>query len=117
MTEYKQALVIRSDLGMTKGKIAAQCSHASLEAVEKTRAQKPEWYTGWKQSGQAKIVLKIDSEEKIIELFESAKRDIPSALIRDAGHTQVTPGSVTALGIGPAPGDKLDKYTKNLKLL
>jgi PTH2 family peptidyl-tRNA hydrolase len=115
--DYKQAIVMRSDLGMQKGKIAAQASHASLEAVEKARAKYPQWLDAWKAQGQAKIVLKVDSAQAITELFESAKRTLPCALIRDAGHTQVEPGSITAIAIGPAPADQIDRYTKQLKLL
>lgn len=115
--EYKQAIVIRSDLQMGKGKIAAQSAHASLEAVEKTRSQKPDWYTEWKMQGQAKIVLKIGSEKELLELFENAKRKIPAALITDAGRTQTAPGSKTCLALGPAPEEKIDEFTKQLKLL
>ncbi|MBS3061234.1 MAG: peptidyl-tRNA hydrolase Pth2 [Candidatus Diapherotrites archaeon] len=115
--EYKQAIIVRNDLKMGKGKIAAQSAHAALEAVEKARAKYPEWLAAWKTQGQAKIVLKVDSETEIVELFENAKRELPSALIHDAGHTQVTPGSITAIAIGPGPSDKIDRYTKKLKLL
>ncbi len=115
--EYKQAIVMRSDLGMGKGKLCAQAAHASLEAVEKARQKYPEWLSEWRQQGQAKIVLKLDAQQKIVELFENAKRELPCALIHDAGHTQVEPGSITAIAIGPGPADKIDKHTKNLKLL
>lgn len=115
--EFKQAIVIRSDLQMSKGKIAAQSAHASLEAAEKTHSQEPEWYSEWKTSGQAKIVLKIGSEKELLDLFERAKKKIPSALITDAGRTQTEPGTKTCIAIGPAPEDLVDGFTKNLKLL
>lgn len=115
--DFKQAIIVRSDLQLTKGKIAAQASHASLEAVEKTRNQKPDWYSEWKASGQAKIVLKIGSEKELLDLFEQAKKKIPSALIIDAGHTQTAPGTKTCIAIGPAPEHQIDEFTKNLKLL
>ncbi|MDO8624862.1 MAG: peptidyl-tRNA hydrolase Pth2 [Candidatus Diapherotrites archaeon] len=115
--DYKQAIIVRNDLKMDKGKIAAQSAHASLEAVEKCRAKNPQWLDAWRQQGQAKIVLKVNSENEIVELFESAKRELPAALIHDAGHTQVASGSITAIAIGPGPTDRIDKYTGKLKLL
>ncbi|HKT22898.1 MAG TPA: aminoacyl-tRNA hydrolase, partial [Nitrososphaerales archaeon] len=55
----KQAIVVRTDLGMGKGKVAAQAAHASLSAAEAARERKPKWYDAWKEGGQAKIVLKV----------------------------------------------------------
>ena len=97
---YKQAMVMRSDLGMGKGKLAAQCAHASLEAYgQSPAAARREWEDG----GQAKIVLTFDGEAEILKLFHEAKKaGLPAVVIRDAGHTQVPSGSVTALAIGPA---------------
>ena len=115
--EFKQAIIVRKDLKMGTGKIAAQSAHASLSAFEKTQQKNPEWATEWKSQGQEKVVLKVDSEKELLELFENAKKELPCALIKDAGHTQVAPGSATALGIGPAPEEKIDKYTGKLKLL
>lgn len=117
MTEFKQAIVVRKDLKMGVGKIAAQSAHASLDAVDKTKAQQPDWYVGWKQSGQAKVVLKVGSEQELLELFENAKKKIPTALIIDAGRTQTEPGTKTCIAIGPGPEDLIDGFTKKLKLL
>jgi PTH2 family peptidyl-tRNA hydrolase len=86
----KQAIVARADLGMGKGKLAAQVAHASLSAVEDTgtRSEKQ-----WKGGGQKKIVLKANSEKKLFQLADEAERDgIPHAVVRDAGHTQLEPG-------------------------
>jgi PTH2 family peptidyl-tRNA hydrolase len=115
--DYKQAIVVRNDLGMTKGKIAAQASHASLEAYEKAKVREPQWAQSWRSAGMAKIVLKVQSEKELLELFEAAKRTLPAALIIDAGHTQTEPGTRTGIAIGPAPVDAIDAFTKNLKLL
>ncbi len=115
--EFKQAIVIRTDLKMQKGKIAAQSAHASLAALEKTLEKKPGWVSEWKSRGQQKVVLKVESEKELLELFEKVKKILPAALIKDAGHTQVAPGSATCIGIGPAPENELDKFTGKLKLL
>jgi len=113
----KQAIIIRSDLGMGKGKLAAQSSHASLSAYKKCERENPEDAREWEEEGQKKIVLKVGSEEELLALYERMKKEIPCALIRDAGHTQVEPGSITCFGAGPAEESLINKYTKELKLL
>lgn len=114
--EYKQAIIVRTDLGMKRGKIAAQASHASVSAFLKAQIKDPIAVKNWLPF-QKKIVLKVNSEKEILMLFESLKDILPCALIKDAGRTQIPPGSITALGIGPGPESEIDKYTKNLKLL
>ncbi|MGZ0748204.1 peptidyl-tRNA hydrolase Pth2 [Haloparvum sp. AD34] len=110
----KQAIVARKDLGMGEGKLAAQVAHASLSAYEdagsRTRKQ-------WKGSGQKKIVLRGDSESQLFELADKAEREgIPHAIVRDAGHTQLEPGTVTALAVGPASEEIVDRITGDLSL-
>jgi len=112
----KQVIVARQDLKMGKGKLAAQCCHASIEAFLKTQKKDPEIAEEWLGQGMPKIVLKAVSEKELLEVFEKAKRTIPSALIRDAGRTQVEPGSITAVGLGPWSEQELDKITGKLKL-
>ena len=110
----KQAIVARTDIGMGKGKLAAQVAHASLSAYEDTgsRARKR-----WKGEGQKKVVLKVGSEEELFRLAEKARVEgLPNAVIRDAGHTQLDPGTVTALAVGPADDDLVDKVTGDLSL-
>ena len=114
----KQAIVVRTDLKMGKGKLAAQVAHASLSAADVARERKSAWYEGWKAGGQAKIVLKVESEEELQKLYLKAKSaGLPVSLIEDRGLTQVEPGTVTCLGIGPAPDGELDEITGKLKLL
>ncbi len=115
--EFKQVIVIRADLKMGTGKIGAQSAHASVEALEKTKIKFPDWVEEWRQTGTQKVVLKIGSEKELLELFESIKKEIPTALIRDAGRTQIPTGTKTCIGIGPGPENLIDKYTKELKLL
>ncbi|WP_435335427.1 peptidyl-tRNA hydrolase Pth2 [Haloarchaeobius sp. TZWWS8] len=111
----KQAIVARMDIGMGKGKLAAQVAHASLSAYEdadrKTRNE-------WKGSGQKKVVLKANSERELFELADKAEREgLPNAIIRDAGHTQLEPGTVTALAVGPGDEELVDRVTGDLSLL
>lgn len=102
---------------MGKGKACAQACHASIEAFLKVRQKEPETAEEWLAQGMPKIVLKAQSEKEILEVFEKAKRTIPSSLIRDAGRTQVEAGSITAVGIGPWSQGEIDKITGSLKLL
>ena len=114
----KQAIVVRNDLKMGRGKAAAQVAHAYLAAAEAAQAKKPEWYEGWKEEGRAKIVLKGGSEGGRQELFLKARgAGLPASLIQDRGLTQVEPGTVTCLGVGPAPDAQIDGITGKLKLL
>eukprot|EP01112_Ceratiomyxa_fruticulosa_P005628 TRINITY_DN1636_c0_g1_i1.p1 TRINITY_DN1636_c0_g1~~TRINITY_DN1636_c0_g1_i1.p1 ORF type:complete len:168 (+),score=22.64 TRINITY_DN1636_c0_g1_i1:322-825(+) len=103
--EYKMVLVVRNDLKMEKGKIAAQCSHATLGAYK--RAMKRKLLTDldrWENhSGQAKVVLKCESEEELLSLREKVIAEkINEYLVCDAGRTQVEPNTLTVLAIGPA---------------
>jgi len=116
--DMKQAMVVRSDLKMGKGKVAAQVAHASLASAEAARERRTAWYEMWKEEGQAKIVLKVESEAELSELFRKAKSaGLPASLIQDKGLTQVEPGTVTCLGIGPGPDADIDEITGKLKLL
>jgi len=113
----KQAIIIRADLGMGKGKMAGQTAHASLSAYRKAEREDLDAARQWEEEGQKKIVLKVTSEEGLLSLFEKMKKEIPCALIRDAGRTQLEPGTITCFGAGPAEESKINKYTKELKLL
>ncbi len=116
---FKQVIVIRTDLKMKVGKKCAQACHASLSAAEVSKAKNLEVYRQWKkQSGQRKIVVKIDSEEAIRKLYyDVMDAGIGAFLVQDAGLTQLEPGTITALGIGPDRAEKIDKFCSNLKLL
>lgn len=115
--EYKQAIILRADLGMDKGKLVSQGAHASIASAYKTLQKNPEIFKEW-MSSMKKIVLKVASEKDLMELkVKAAKAKLVVELIRDAGRTQVEPGSVTALGIGPDTDEKIDAVTKDLKLL
>jgi PTH2 family peptidyl-tRNA hydrolase len=111
----KQVIVARSDLKMSKGKLAAQCCHASVTSVlksNKTLVKK------WEMEGQKKVILKCKSLEELMQLKEKCdKLGLANSIISDAGHTELTPGTVTALGIGPDDEKKIDKVTGSLPLL
>lgn len=121
--EVRMALVVRQDLGMTKGKIAAQCCHAALAcyrliAGDPTKeSYNPSLVQRWLHGGQAKITLKCPDEPSMDEMFAHAVHlGVNAYVVHDAGRTQIASGSSTVLGLGPAPKPVLDKITGNLKL-
>ena len=111
----KQVLIVRNDLKMGKGKIAAQSAHASVEAADRVSKAKKD---AWKAEGMKKVVVKVSSLEELKALKKKADSlNIKSALISDAGRTQLEPGTITVLGLGPDDDEKIDKITGKLKLL
>jgi len=114
---YKQAIVVRSDLNMSCGKAAVQACHSAVSASEETKKRHPQWFRYWMQEGQRKIVLKVNSKEELQELEKKAKKlGISTFLVSDMGLTELPPGTITALGIGPAPTSLIDKVTGSLSL-
>ncbi|WP_455367871.1 peptidyl-tRNA hydrolase Pth2 [[Eubacterium] cellulosolvens] len=116
--QYKQAILVRTDLKMGKGKIAIQVAHASVSAAERARVYHPLWWGRWLNEGQCKVALKVAGKEEIFTFKEHAEREsLPTYLVEDRGLTQIPPGSITCLGIGPGPTEKIDRLTGQLPLL
>ena len=113
--EFKQIILVRNDLKLSKGKLAAQVGHSCVEAVLKSNKN---IVSKWRILGQKKIVLKVDCEKDLF-YYKNLCEDtgIVCALIKDAGHTELKPGTITCLGIGPDYEEKIDKVTKDLKML
>ena len=119
--DMKQSIVLRKDLQMGHGKAAAQASHASCDAIfeiiDSNRKDWKEWLDLWKRQGQMKVVLKVNSREEIEEIYNQALQlGLPCSIISDAGRTQLPPGTITAVAIGPGPEEIIDKITGKLKL-
>ena len=118
MTDYKQVIVVRNDLQMSKGKLAVQVAHAAVSSTDQARRHHPSWYNSWISDNQRKICVKVNTESELRKIKGNADEDgIPNSLIQDAGLTQLEPGTTTCLGIGPAPSEIIDRYTGDLKLL
>ena len=103
---------------MSVGKIAVQACHASLEASEEARASDPEMWKKWRKEGAKKVILKVGSLKELLQLKEKAERlGLPCKLIADRGLTELKPGTVTTLGVGPACSEEIDEVTGHLPLL
>lgn len=110
----KQIIVVRHDLRMPPGKLAAQVAHGSLGAYRK--APKLNKNT-WEKEGEAKIILRVNSEDELLEIYNCAlQNNLAASLIRDEGRTVFKTPTLTVVGIGPHD-DEYFHFTKHLKLL
>lgn len=133
----KQVIVARKDLKMKPGKLAAQVAHASLACILNCKVGVPEqkdftntfynefaftadelkWLTEDTLSKFTKIVLKVNSEEELLDIYKIAKdKGINCSLIKDAGNTVFTEPTYTCVGLGPVRSSELDDITGGLKL-
>ena len=112
---FKQVLIIRADLKLKPGKMAAQAAHASLEAALKSDKK---LMAAWLSTGAKKVVLKARDEKELLHIKQLADMaKLKNALIRDAGLTAVPAGTITCLGIGPDTEEKIDKVSGQLKMV
>lgn len=117
--EYKQVIIVRTDLKMSVGKIAGQVAHAAIAAT-KHQYCTPEIFDKWFNYGldQTKIILAVDNIDELISIFDEVyKSELPFALIWDKGKTEIPAGTLTCMAIGPANTNAVDKITRNLRLL
>ncbi|MGC9118388.1 MAG: peptidyl-tRNA hydrolase Pth2 [Thermoproteus sp.] len=115
----KMTIVVRADLSMSCGKAAAQVGHAAVECTLKAlnSGRWRKWAEDWLAEGQKKVVLAAYSQEEIFELEGKAQSlGLPAEVIRDAGLTELPPGTITALCVGPGPDELVDAVTGRLKL-
>ena len=115
--EYKLVVVVRTDLGISKGKMAAQVAHAAVNCALKSKKSSSSNFTKWFDEGQKKVVVKGPNESILRDLQQHA-RDVGlvSSLVTDAGLTEVPSGTVTCLGIGPATDSEIDLITGDYTL-
>jgi len=121
-SDLKMVFLVRLDLKMGAGKIAAQVAHAAIGLYDDIMNGDDEYHIEalnyWNTFGAKKIVLKCDNYETMKQVAIQAKQSqLPFILISDAGHTQIPAGSVTVLGIGPDSSEKINKLTGNFKLM
>jgi peptidyl-tRNA hydrolase, PTH2 family len=112
----KLTVVVRTDLGMGRGKIAAQVAHAAVAAVLGNLDGAD--FAAWLRDGQPKVVLKVTTAGQLEDVVRRARAaGLPVELVSDAGRTQVAPGTLTCCAVGPADGDRIDAVTTGLALL
>lgn len=111
--EYKQAIILRTDLDISEGKAIAQGAHASVFALD---AASEDAYKEWRPTA-TKITLAAKDEAQLRSLREDAEeRDLPTSLVSDQGRTELETNTVTALAVGPAPASEVDAVSGNLSL-
>ena len=102
---------------MSPGKIAAQCSHATLGAYRQTSESDPILLNTWELAGEAVIVLGVDSEDQMRSFVEKGQSaGLKTHIVHDAGRTEVAPSTATVAAIGPALASKIDAVTGHLSL-
>jgi len=115
--DMKQVIIVRTDLGMQRGKIAAQVAHAAIQAMFKTEENFPDYVEAWMEAGMPKVVLKVNDLKEMMSLFQKMKKTLPCVVISDAGRTQIKAGSKTCFSCGPVVASEVDPFIKDLKLL
>jgi peptidyl-tRNA hydrolase, PTH2 family len=111
----KLVILVRQDLKLPKGKLAAQAAHAAVEVTLKSSRIK---VAKWRSEGQKKVVLKVKDEKELIRFMQQAKdAGLKTALITDAGRTCIAPGTRTCLGIGPDSDENIDNLTGELPMI
>lgn len=101
---------------MSPGKAAAQSGHATLGCYRRAMRRCPNAVKDWLRIGQMKITVKCPTVQELLELEEKCNAaGLNTCLIRDAGHTEIEPGSRTVLAVGPAPASAMDPLTRHLK--
>ena len=120
--DLKMVFLVRQDLKMKAGKIAAQVAHAALglydDIIFGNNKYQQEALDFWVTYGQKKVVLKAPNLEILNEALKQCNQaNIANCLITDAGCTQIPSGSKTVLGIGPDTSEKINKITGTFKLM
>jgi PTH2 family peptidyl-tRNA hydrolase len=115
----KQAILIRSDLKMSVGKISGQCCHAAVGAALLAFTRYKGVFSEWDAQGMKKVVLKVSTETELLNLYNQAvQKNIPAYLVKDAGITTFHgKPTLTCCAIGPIDNYQIDPIVGHLKLL
>lgn len=116
--DNKMVIVVRWDLKLSAGKMAAQVAHAAVNCAFAAKRKTPGWFEDWYSEGQRKVVVKVPTLQDLYQVkTEAEDLGLVTSLITDAGMTEIPPNTVTCLGIGPGPNVTMDKVTGHLKLV
>lgn len=139
----KQVIVVNKGLNMSKGKMAAQVSHASMAFLThqflcencENKIQKDDGYilnipidedtNEWMMHSFTKVILQVKNENQLYNVVEKAKEagfieNKDFFCIRDNCLTELTPDETgtrfTCIGFKPMESEKIDTVTKKLQL-
>lgn len=125
--QVKQVIVVRKDLNMRRGKEIAQGAHASIawitnrmkeEGRNKFSLKLSEEEVAWVEGSFAKVTVRVNSEEELLEVYQKAKeKGLTAVLITDSGRTEF--GGVptkTCCAIGPHFEEAFSGITDHLTL-
>ena len=110
------AILVRSDVKMSKGKVLAQVGHAVVDATVKAYARTTLFYK-WQQDGEKIVILKVPNEKTLDTIMEIAgRKKVHNGIVIDAGLTEISSGTKTVGYVGPDYDTKIDKLVGQLKL-
>jgi len=116
--QYKMVIVIPKEIKLTKGLMAVHVSHVAVSTVEEAKKNNPKLVSNWFSEGQKKVIVQVPTIEELTALFQKAQHlGLPCTIVKESEKGKLPKGTITALGIGPAPNSKVDPITANLKLL
>jgi PTH2 family peptidyl-tRNA hydrolase len=118
MMTYKMLFIVNGSLSMSSGKMATQVAHAAVDLYQQIQTRRMQALGFWNVSGQRKIVVRGNSTEELLDIEQQASgnRSIVTAIIRDAGLTEIPSGSITCLGLF-GTNNQLDPITRHFKLM
>ncbi len=115
---HKMIIAVRDDLKLSKGKTAVQVAHASVNCALASSKNDKKRFKAWHDEGQKKVTLRLKDLQQLYELKSKVEAaGVTTSVISDAGHTEVEPGTVTCIGVGPADERLIDRLTGDLKLM
>ena len=116
--EYKMVIGVRTDLKLSKGKTAVQAAHAAVMCAIKAKRHHRSIYSRWYREGQKKVVIKLKDLKELYRVLEQGVRQgLVVEVVKDAGLTEVPPGTITCIGLGPARNEVIDRVTGEFSLM
>ncbi|RYF04790.1 MAG: aminoacyl-tRNA hydrolase [Oxalobacteraceae bacterium] len=116
--ELKMWVAVREDITMSRGKFAAQVGHAFGRLYLSASRLVPNQFQVYLEHNEAKITVKVKDEAALLRVAAEAKAfGVPCELIRDAGRSELEPGTATVCAFGPALREKIGPYLKRLQVL
>jgi len=116
--QYKMIIAIPKEIKLTKGLMAVHVSHVAVKTVEEAKKKNLKWVRSWFSEGQKKVTVQVPTIEELTALFYKAQNlGLPCTMVKESKKGNLPEGTITAIGIGPAPNSKVSPITSDLKLL